>query len=226
MKQFVHINIRKEHAELIDLLERMKSTANDDFYYNDEMTQRVNGDNRGVGLDNYIYAIFTSEKDELFYANVFISINGDELKLLNITSNDHRYSELGVLRYNLIVNNFFHHFMARCLDASYNGCISMTGENVMMADVVGEDTYKALHAWESLCNKAAPTSNGYDEDRWFEFVIRLHNSGKVLNPSDFGQWLSEDCRWPTFYNNVISDLEIKLEYSLSLLKYYGRLSRS
>ena len=225
MKQFKHIEIHREYDVLMDLLEKMKSIKDGDFLYNEEMSRNTNeGTKNDSVCDGTIYAVFTTSKTELYCTNVFVSVKDNVLKVFNMTSNNNDYWDLGVSRYNFVLNVFFHHFMAKCLDESYGGSIRMTGEELKMGDIIGEDAYNALKRWEEMCNKEAPTSHYYDEQAWFEFLYILHREGKTLHPSDLESWLSEDCGWPICYNEVINKIGRKLEYSLSLLNYYGERS--
>ena len=221
MKQFIQLEIRKDHLSLLSLLDKMKNSPTGDFVFNQEKSDNANKGKKGVGLESFEYAVFSSNKEYLFFSNVFVWVKQDELKVFNIGSEDARFLELGVVRYNLVIEHFFHHYMARFLDASYAGCIKMTGDEKSMEKILGEEVYKALHVWESTCNKEAPIANALDEERWFEFVTKLYDSGKDIDPSDFGQWLSEDCGWPPVCNDVIYEMEVKLGYAISLLRYYG-----
>ena len=222
MKHFIQLTINKDHNTLMDLLEKMKANPTDDFELNEEKTTDANKDKEANGLSEFEYAVFTSHKEQMFFSNIFVWVKGGELCVFNIGSEDARFSELGVERYNLVIQQFFHHYIARFLDASYTGCVKITGEEKTMEKIVGETVYKKLKAWESLCNKDAPTTNSYDEERWFDFVCSLVENNVELDVPDFGQWLTEDCGWPTAYNDVVFETELKLEYSLSLLKYYGK----
>ena len=225
MKKFNHVEIHRENSELLSLLDKMKSLQNQDFSYNEELSQNTNEDTKSDSIcGGILYAVFTTTKDELFNTNVFVSVKGDELKVFNMTSNNEKYWDLGVTRYNLVMSVFFHHFMAKCLDESYNGCVEMTGETQDMREIIGEKAFDALNSWEKTCNKDAPTSNYYDEQAWFAFLSILYNEGKELHPEDFESWLIEDCHWSSYYNEVINQLGLKLEYSQSLLKYYDEHS--
>lgn len=221
MKQFNNIEIHKDNASLMRLLERMKKLENSDFYYDKEASERTNqGCKHDTICGGTHYAVFSSNQEALCYAIVFVSVKGDELKVFNINSSDPRFSNLGITRYNFIINNFFHHFMAKCLDESFTDCISISGEVRSLEDEIGEEAFKALCAWENMCNKEAPIAHPMDENAWFVFLCKLKKNRKKLHPSDFSQWLTEDCKWPSYYNNVIAELEENLEYSQSLLDYY------
>lgn len=221
MRQFQHIEIHKDNASLMALVKKMIALQGMDYVYNKEASDRTNeGCQKDTNCRGTYYALFSTTKPELFCTTVSVSVKDDELKVFNINSTDYRYSDLGITRYNMVINTFFHHFMARCLDESFTGCVSITGEMRSLEEELGEETYKALHAWESTCNKEHPISHPMDEQMWFDFVCKLHASDKSLHPSDFSQWLSEDCKWPSYYNDAIEEMAEKLEYSISLLDYY------
>lgn len=221
MKKYNSIEIHSNNASLTTLVEKMKGLISEDFSYDSEASERTNAscENDSVckGTD---YAIFKSESESLYKAQVSVSVKGDELKVFNIISSDKRYSRLGVNQYNFVLDCFFHHFMAKCIDASFANCIFIIGEGQQMEDLIGKEAYKALRSWEQTCNKEHPISHSMDESMWFSFICELHKTGKMLHPTDLEQWLTEDCKWPSFYNNVIAELSERLEYSLSLLKYY------
>lgn len=227
MKQFNHIVIHKDNASLMKLMEKMMALEGEDFSYDKEASDRVNAAAaRDSTCKGTYYALFSSKEESLYYATVFMSVKDDELKVFNINSSDHRYSDLGITRFNFVMNSFFHHFMARCLDESFADCISISGEVRSLKDDLGDEVYKALKAWESICNKEHPTSHPMDEQLWFDFICKLYESGKSLHPSEFAQWLCEDCNWPPYYNNAVAETAEKLEYSLSLLNYYGRFGNN
>lgn len=227
MKQFNHIEIHKDNATLIKLVEKMMTLKNKDFFYDKEASTRTNEGCKDdpVCGDTY-YALFTTKQESLYLATVFVSVKDEELKVFNIISSDPRYSQLGIEQYNYVINHFFHHFMAVCLDMSFTGCISVSGEELSVEKLIGKEALEALVKWEKTCNKDNPIAHPMDEKMWFAFLKALHNNGKVFHPDDFSQWLSEDCRWSPYYNNVIAELAEKLEYSLSLLDYYDCVDHS
>ena len=221
MKQFNHIEIHKDNALLMQLLEKMKELKNDYFFYDKEASEKTNDDCINDNIcGNTFYALFKTNSESLFFSTVFVSVKDGVLKVFNIISSDSRFSNLGVSRYNFVIDVFFHYVIERCIDESYTNCISISGEEHSLEKDLGNDVYNALKAWEVQCNKDAPVSHPMDEKAWFLFLKKLHKSGKSLHPSDFGQWLTEDCKWPSFYNDIIAEMEEKLEYSLSLLNYY------
>lgn len=222
MKKYNRIVIRSDNTSLTTLVEKMKSLAGEDFCYDLEASERTNEacKNDSICRGTY-YVVFKSELESLYKTQVFVSVKDNELSVFNIISSDRRFLELGVKQYNFVLDHFFHHFMAKCLDASFSNCIHIAGEEQQMEDLIGKEAYNALLRWVQTCNKESPISHPMDESMWFAFICELYKTGKTLHPRDFEQWLTEDCKWPSFYNNVIAELSESLEYSLSLLKYYG-----
>ncbi len=227
MKQFNHIEIHKDNASLMALVDKMIALKNEDFHYDKEASERTNeGCKNDTICEGTYYFLFKTDLESLYKTTVFVSVKGNELRVFNVISSDTRYFDLGITRYNFVIDQFFHHFMSKCLDTSFSNCISISGEEQKMENIIGEDAYKALMKWENFCNKENPTSHPTDEELWFDFLCKLHKSGKSLHPSDFSQWLSEDCKWSSYYSEAIDDLTEKLEYSLSLLNYYGQFNNN
>ena len=222
MKKFISIKIQDSNSSLTELLKKMIDQKDKDFVYDADTSERVNQDCKNDPIcKGNLYAVFKTKLDSLYKTYVYISIKGDELDVFNITSQDPRYSRLNVTQYNFVMNFFFHHFMARFLDSSFSNKVFFSGEDQKMIDLIGENAYNALVQWEKTCNKDNPISHPMDEDKWFYFICELYKSGKNLHPSDLEKWLTEDCNWSSFYNEVISQIANELEYSLELLKYYG-----
>ena len=220
MKQFNHLEIHKDNALLKQLVEKMKKIENDYFFYDKKASDNYNDNCKNITNDDVSYAIFRTDLESLYLTSVQVMVKDDELKVLNITSSDSRFFNLGVSRYNFVIDAFFHYVIERCIDESYTNCISISGEDRSLEKDLGSDVYNALKAWEVQCNKETPISHLTDEKAWFAFVAKLHKSRKFLHPSDLVQWLTEDCQWPSFYNDQMTEMAEKLEYSISLLNYY------
>lgn len=131
MKKFNDIEINRENSELLSLLGKMIKLQGKDFSYNEEKSQNTNeGTKNDPICGGTVYAVFTTAKDELFKTNVFVSVKDDVLKVFNMTSNDEKYWNLGDLRFNTVMNVFFHQIMEECLDESFRGNVKMAGEAI------------------------------------------------------------------------------------------------
>lgn len=65
-----------------------------------------------------------------------------------------------------------------------------------------------------------------DQKLWFDFICLFHKNEEELPLEGFRKWLMEDCGWDSCLEDIISDLELKIEYSLDLLKHYDGNSQS
>lgn len=217
MKQFKEIKIKKDDASLMLLVERMKELNDDYFSYDEEISDRVNKNCKNV-CDG-TYAVFRTNSESLFYAQVYI-VKKNELRICNITSSDHRFSELGISRYNYVFDEFYHRIIEPCIDESFANCISITKEEYSIEEDLGSNVYNAFKTWENQCDKNAPITKPFDEKAWFKFVTELYKSNKPFDISNFGRWLAEECDWTC--NDIIEEMKDNLEYSRSLLEYYDQ----
>ncbi len=200
---------------MVALLGKMKESIKGAFVYQKKLATEYA---KNIFVDEDHVGCFKTRRTTLAESSVWVVISGEELKVTNITPTT--VSSLGISEYNLVLDAFFHGFISKYLDETWRGCVSLSGERISLSDILSEETFRALSSWESTCNKEAPISQESDRERWLDFVTQLHREGTKLNVADFGQWLSEDKRWPAGLNSQISDLEINLEYSLDLLNHY------
>ena len=113
------------------------------------------------------------------------------------------------------------HLYRKCEEMDINAIgPNITDEEFTLSDILSKKTFNALQKWEQCSNHASPLTNESDRKMWFDFIILLHNDGTKLDLNDFEQWLKEDCNWPDNLDDIISDLQIRLEYSLDLLTQY------
>ena len=215
MLKYQFLTIKHPEDDLVNLLKQMKGVTKGAFLYQKALASEYA---KNIFMEEDHVGCFKTRRTSLAESSVWVVITGDEFKVTNITPST--VSSLGVVEYNQILRAFFDDFIAKFLDESWSGCVSISGECITLSDILSEETYKALVKWEVGCNKTAPISHPYDRDLWMDFVTLLHKDGTELSVSDFGQWLSEERKWPVAYNNQILELEIYLEYSLDLLDRY------
>lgn len=215
MRKYQFLSIRHPEEDLVELLNKLKSTSKGVFSYQSQKSQEY-ADN--IFMDISHVGCFKTRRSSLAASTVWVIIDGEELKVTNITPSE--IYELGISAYNSILSSFFHDFVAQYLDESWGDSVSISGEYISIKDLMSPEAYSALVKWESACNKAAPISHPRDYERWMEFVCQLYKGGINLSIEDFSSWLSEDAGWPTAYNDSIIEMECKLEYSIDLLKAY------
>lgn len=219
MLKYQYLTIRHPENELVNLLRQMKEVTRGAFIYqktfSSEYAKNIFKSEDHVGC-------FKTRRTTLAESSVWVVITGDELKVTNITPSV--VSSLGIIEYNLILNAFFNDFIVKFIDETWIEDVFISGERTSLSDILSVETYQALTRWEATCNKSMPISHPDDRERWMEFVSLLHNDGNKLSVTDFGQWLAEDKKWPTAYNDKINELEIYLEYSLDLLDHYDAIN--
>lgn len=215
MKKYRKLLLKHPNQELIEMLCKMKSRTGM-FYYDDARSKdyafALFQDAKSVGC-------FRTSSDELMPAFVWLVIVSGELKVTNITPVE--VGSLGVSNYNKILMSFFDEMIKPFIDESWKDCILISGENVSLNEMLPKDTFDLLSLWEENCDKSAPISHPNDYERWLKFVVSLYNSDVNLSVEDFEKWLSEDCQWPSGFNESIDEMGEKLEYSFDLLKAYG-----
>lgn len=215
MLRFQYLTITHPEAELVALLRKMKDAKKGAFLYQKTLATEYA---RNLFKSEDYVGCFKTRRTSLSESSVWVVITGDELRVTNITPS--AIATLGITEYNLILNAFYQDFVAKFIDESWIGCVSISGDRVFLSEILSEETYRALTVWEAGCDKDNPISHPMDLKNWMDFVTLLHRDGTELSVSDFGQWLFEDRRWPSTYNAQIVDLESNLEYSLGLLNHY------
>ena len=213
MKQFKTLTIRASHEKLVKFLNTLKKQDNCIFTYK---KQKSNEYAKNIFHKEYTVGCFSTKRNTLYKASVWVVITNEELTITNITSND--ICSLGVGKYNTVLQSFYEDFLTKFLDEDLN--VSITDEEFTLSDILSKKTFNALQKWEQCSNHASPLTNESDRKMWFDFIILLHNDGTKLDLNDFWQWLKEDCNWPDDLDEIISGLQIRLEYSLDLLTQY------
>lgn len=220
MRKFQKLIIEHPHDDLVALLNNMKAAEKTVFEYRSVIST---GYARSTFQKLEHVGMFRAKRKSLFESMVWVIIDKDCLKVVNITPST--CSSLGIDQYNYVLTTFFQEFIAKFLDESWSGCVHITGEIVGIDSMLTPRCYEALKHWELSCNKSSPIAHPNDEARWLLFVSYLHKDRKEcsMTLSDFQKWLSEDMKWPSGFNEQISEMQINLEYSLSLLEYYDRV---
>lgn len=212
MKKYEHLHIIAEEEKLSELMENMRKDSRIFKYL--KKTSDDYAKNIFVTASQAI--CFKSTLDSMYHCTVWLVHDKNIITLTNITPES--ASRISIVDYNIILNSFFQEVIEPLINEEYN--VQISGEDVQLSNILGEDVYSALVHWESSCNKSAPISHPNDNQRWMHFICLLFDSGIELNPADFIQWLQEDCNWPIGYNLQIEEIAIKLEYSIELLKTY------
>lgn len=214
MKKFQKLTIAHPQQELVALLNELKKTKGIFVYKRNKSAEYA----RNIFRKEELVACFTTEWKSFSKASVWVVISNDEMTVTNITPGE--ISSLGVVQYNVILNAFLNDFIKKHMNPSWNNSIKITKEETSLSESLATDTFAALEKWERCCNHTSPIVNDMDEKLWFDFICLLHKNEEELLLGDFRKWLMEDCGWSICLEDIISDLELKIEYSLDLLKHY------
>lgn len=215
MLKYQFLTITHPENELVELLGKMKEASKGAFLYQKTLASDYA---KNIFVKEDHVGCFKTRRTSLAESSVWVVITDNELKVTNITPS--AVTSLGVTEYNTILRTFFTDFIAQFIDESWAESVTISGERISLQDILPEDTWKALIKWETGCNKSSPITHPSDRRNWMDFITLLHKEGTDFSISDFSQWLSEDKKWPTAYNNAIYELETNLVYSLDLLEYY------
>ena len=149
------------------------------------------------------------------YSRIVICAQSDEdcISIVNIvpmpeSGESHIKPEI----YNILLDTFASDVLKPFSDTNGNE-IKTNNEDYSIEDIIPQSFCK-LDRWLS----AYPlSSHQFDTNRWYDFVISLHEKGESLSLDTFGKYLKERCGWD---EDDINRMELRLESHLDLLEYY------
>lgn len=212
MKKYEHLHIIADEERISALMTNMRNDSRTFKYL-----KKVSDDYaKNIFVEASKAICFKSNLDSMFRCIIWLVQDGNRITLTNITPESS--GRISIVDYNIILNSFFQEVIAPLIDETFS--VQISGEDLQLQDLLGAEIYQALKEWESHCDKSSPISHPEDNCRWMRFVCLLFNSGIELAPTDFMQWLQEDCNWPIGFNESIEEIAINLEYSMQLLNAY------
>jgi hypothetical protein len=217
MKKYQHLIVTAQNQrQLEDMLERMKNTSSKVFSFSKLETANYA---KTLFKEQSQVGCFKTKKADLFESRVWVIIGKEGLTVTNINSEVNGH--LGITHYNHILTVFFDEVIHRFIDPNTMQCF-LTGEEEHLESYLHPETYQLLNLWQDTCNKSAPISHPSDLKNWLNFLISYatKEQSNFLTMDDFSQWLSEDCHWPSGYNESIEEMAINFEYSVELLDKY------
>jgi hypothetical protein len=214
MKKFINLELKAEQEVLIALLDKLKESETNKWSFEKKLTKDYA---TNISLPETCVACFKANSTKYFEATIWIVINDSELRVSNIVSR--KVSYLGKDLYNIIVTDFFNHFVIKYLP---EGCIvNLSSSEVSIEEIANTETAKKLIKWESLCNRSTGNTHPYDRERWFDFIITAVDTDSELSIGDLEQWLTEEKKWVVSEDDdLVEKLVIDFEYGVDLLKYY------
>ena len=89
-----------------------------------------------------------------------------------------------------------------------------------LEDWMSDEAADKLRNFSAAANKSTGSAHPLDKERWFGFLVAVHESGKAPDASTLQRWLTEEDDWP---QEIAAELAIEFENGLALLKYYDAL---
>lgn len=207
MKVFRDLYIRLNGARIEDLIDQFTAQCGDHWHraLDREKDAGSMGEKAfsfehtaGDGLERAGLSLFQKEGDTWYVPNI-IPLDSSQL------SRD---------QYNKILENFLDSIVRPSI-AGLPVTTALTGDELFLKDVVGEDVATLLHNFSVLANKSTGSSHPCDRNRWFDFLIAVQRKRISLDTDLLINSLMED-GWS---EDRAHDLAIEYEFAIGLLDY-------
>jgi len=207
MKVFRDLYIRLNGSKIEDLIEQFTARTGD--HWNRALDREKDAGSMGEkafsfehtagdGLERAGLSLFQKEGDTWYVPNI-IPLDSSQL------SRD---------QYNKILENFLDTIVRPSI-AGLPVTAELSGDVVILKDVVGEDVAALLHKFSVLANKSTGSSHPCDRNRWFDFLIAVQRKRISLDTDLLINSLMED-GWS---EDRAHDLAIEYEFAIGLLDY-------
>ena len=138
---------------------------------------------------------------------------GKGVSILNIVPlPESGVSHIDIETYNKILDVFKEDVFQE-IHNRHNNSIETNNEDYTIQEIIPK-SFEMLDRW---LNGYPLSSHQLDTNRWYDFVIALHNSGESLPLDTLGNYVKERYRWK---EEDITKMELRLESHLDLLEYY------
>ncbi len=139
---------------------------------------------------------------------------GDSCRVLNIVPADNG-GDLGEKGYNDLLNDFVDRVLKPCEADGIS--MKLTKRQQQITDWTSKEAADALRLFSAAANKSTGASHPMDAERWRDFLIADHRSGRHPSSHNLQRWLVEVEDWP---EEEAVDLIIEREKALVLLEHY------
>lgn len=209
MKEYQNLSIFVEEINSDELIEKIKIEV--------ERQKNWEGISGGDKEPNYIRFRYSNQEGTPI-ATVFI-IEGPA-GVFNLTQIiPIKSGGLPKAFYNLILNNFKNEIIDRTLAGWDKKCrVEVTTGTIKPEDKLPSAILNLLNSFVVAANKTA--LHPYDEDRWRQFLMGVHQSGIELGSSELQAFLIEDYDWP---DDSAHRLAVRFEEAMELLKDYDKI---
>ncbi len=164
--------------------------------------------------ENDSLAVFI-QKEALPYSRLILFIKNEERKveIVNIIPmKESGVFQIECVEYNKLLDAYRDDVFV-LINQRFGNAIEQNTEDYSLEEVIPK-SYPLLNTW---LNGHPLSGHPNDTERWYDFVIRLHNSEESLSLSDFEKYVEENYGWD---RETIDKFSLRLESQLELLDYY------
>ena len=192
----------QEPMELLDIIEQVSKEKK--YEVNRYKTEK----------ENDSLAVFI-QKEALPYSRLILFIKNEERKveIVNIIPmKESGVFQIECVEYNKLLDAYRDDVFV-LINQRFGNAIEQNTEDYSLEEVIPK-SYPLLNTW---LNGHPLSGHPNDTERWYDFVIRLHNSEESLSLSDFEKYVEENYGWD---RETIDKFSLRLESQLELLDYY------
>ncbi|MCA3323791.1 MAG: hypothetical protein INF69_08780 [Roseomonas sp.] len=209
---FRDLNLRGPLARRPDLRHALIAAAQDPWHFDSDRTAKIG---RNASSDD-VLAFGRKATDGLLAAGLTLCSQDGGYYVPNIVPIE--AGELGVAQYNEILADFIKRVVSPVAHR-FDYQIDTTEAHQNLENWTSPQAAQKLLAFSATANKSTEASHPRDQQRWFDFVIAVHKSGKAMDPHHLVCWLHEIDGWD---KESAHRLASQYETALSLLKHYDR----
>lgn len=198
----IYCNEGQSALELLDVIEK----SSEDKSYNKD---------RGSSLGTRDTLKVYINIENLPYSRIVLCAISDEhcVSIVNIVPMpESGTSHIPPETYNQLLD-YYRNDVLQSISQTHGNRIETNNEDYSIEDIIPH-SFEKLDIW---LNGHPLSSHQNDTQRWYNFVISLHQTGESLSLDTFGKYLQERCEWS---DEDIDRMELRLESQLDLLEYY------
>lgn len=209
MKTFRDVTIRLDAEQKGLFVEEIKGILNDGWIHDAEEEARLNK----FGFGEYVCFACMAKEGRNAALLAFIYRDDSTLYLTNIVPREK--TELSYDEYNLIAEEFYNRFVIPVTE-KIRIKAELTSDDVNMEDWISKSSMGKLKFFSDVANKSTGSMHPLDQERWFDFLITVHQEHKNLQGAQLKRWLLEVEHWP---EDMAHELTVQYEFAMDLLDF-------
>ncbi len=216
MKVFRELSIRGEPSSLDAAAEEICQSLSDGWSRETDAESRIRADSLGDHRRIYCFACTTDGRRQAALVFLF----GGEPDLLtvgNIVPRDKHM--LTYEEYNFIAEEFFRRFVEPAA-RKHGVTAELTEPQVGLDHWLPPHAVEKLRLFSSFANKSTGSAHPMDRERWYDFIMAVHEADSDFDASTLARWLTEEAGWSAERSE---ELAIEYEFARGLLAHGERV---